>query len=137
MDKWYAKQDVLSGVCNLITMKVASDDCELRVAKRAHERLSCATKRTRLCVQQGVASGSVATNKPELVGQHGIAQNNVDQTCQSVLLEQLTHETYDLREVLHRAGVKYTPLLTVPISCQNLSGHCMQGSRWFIGMIDL
>ena len=101
-------KNVLSGVCNLITMKVASDDCELRVAKRAHERLSCATKRTRLCVQ-GVASGSVATNKPELVGQHGIAQNNVEQTCQSVLLEQLTHETYDLREVLHRARVKYTP----------------------------
>lgn len=27
-------------------------------------------------------------------------------------------------------------LLTVPISCQKLCGHCMQGSRWFIGMID-
>ena len=109
MDKWYAKQDVLSGVCNLITMKVSSDDCELQVAKRAHETLSCATKRARLCVQYGVASVSVATNKPELVVQHGIAQSNGEQTCQSVLLEQLAHETYYLREVLHRAGVKYTP----------------------------
>ena len=66
-------------------------------------------------MQYGVASVSVATNKPELVVQHGIAQKNGEQTCQSVLLEQLTHETYHLSEVLHRAGVKYTLLDQVAI----------------------
>ena len=49
--------------------------------------------------------------KTQLAVQHGIAQVNVEQACPSVLLtelEQVTHETYYLREVLYRARVKYT-----------------------------
>ena len=79
-------------------MKVVPDDCEPRA------------KRARLCAQYSVANASVASHqKIQLAVQHGIAQVNVEQTCSSVLLEQLTHETYYLREVLYRARVKYTP----------------------------
>ena len=106
-------------VGKLIPMKVVPDDCEPRA------------KRARLCVQYSVANASVASQqKIQLAVQHGIAQVNVEQTCSSVLLtelEQLTHETYYLREVLYRARVKYTPY-ALYLSAAKSIGRCMQDS---------
>ena len=110
---------MMNVVGKLIPMKVASDDCEPWA------------KRARLCVQYSVASVRVAPHKKtQLAVQHGVAQVNVEQTCPSALLtelEQLTHETYYLREVLYRARVKYTPYLLY-LSAAKSIGRCMQGS---------